>query len=66
MKQFECGSLVPGCTWHTQAEDSAEIIRRAAEHLRTAHGEGNGEGEIRPTLVEQIKSRVHEAGEVRP
>jgi predicted small metal-binding protein len=57
MKQFECGSLVPGCTWHTQSEESAEIVRRAAEHLRTAHGEAV----IRPSMVEQIKARVHEA-----
>ncbi len=23
MKTFECGTLVPGCTWHTEAEQSA-------------------------------------------
>jgi len=58
MKQFECGTLVPGCTWHTQAEESAEVVRRAADHLRTAHGET----EIRPEMIERIKERVHEAG----
>ena len=61
MKQFECGSLVPGCTWHTEAEESAEIVRRAAEHLRTAHGET----EIRPSIVEQIKARLHEVPQAR-
>ena len=35
MKSFECGTLVPGCTWHTEAQESAEVVRRAAEHLRT-------------------------------
>jgi predicted small metal-binding protein len=59
MKSFECGTLVPGCQWHTEAEESAEVVRRAAEHLRTAHGEE----EIRPNMVEQIKARVHEKGE---
>jgi len=59
MKSFECGTLVPGCQWHTEATDSAEVVRRAAEHLRTAHGEE----EVRPNLVEQIKARVHEKGE---
>jgi predicted small metal-binding protein len=57
MKQFECGSLVPGCTWHTEAEESAEVVRRATEHLRTAHGETI----IRPGLVDQIKARMHDA-----
>lgn len=56
MKQFECGSLVPGCRWHTEAEDGAEIVRRAAEHLRTAHDESV----IRSNMVEQIKARVHD------
>lgn len=54
MKTFECGTLVPGCTWHTQAEDSAEVVRRAAEHLRSAHGEE----QVRPNLVEEIKARI--------
>lgn len=54
MKTFECGTLVPGCTWHTQAEDSAEVVRRAAEHLRTAHGEE----QVRPNLVDEIKARL--------
>jgi predicted small metal-binding protein len=56
MKTFECGTLVPGCTWRTEAEESSEVIRRAAEHLRTAHGEA----EVRPTMVDQIKARVHD------
>ena len=54
MKTFECGTLVPGCTWHTQAEDSAEVVRRAAEHLRSAHGEE----QVRPNHVDEIKARI--------
>lgn len=54
MKQFECGSLVPGCPWHTRAEEEAEVVRRAVEHLRTAHGETV----IRETMVDAIKARI--------
>ena len=54
MKQYEC--LVPGCTWHTQAEDSSEVVRRATEHLRAVHGET----EVRPEMVDRIKQRLHE------
>jgi predicted small metal-binding protein len=57
MKQFECGTLVPGCSWHTEAEEAAEVVRRAADHLRTAHGETV----IRPEMVERVKERIHEA-----
>lgn len=54
MKQYEC--LVPGCDWHTKAEDSAEVVRRAADHLRAVHGESV----VRPEMVERIKQRIHE------
>jgi predicted small metal-binding protein len=54
MKQYAC--LVPGCAWHTEAEDSAEIVRRAAEHLRSVHNEE----EIRPAMIERIKERIHD------
>lgn len=61
MKQFECGTLVPGCTWHTEAEEGAEVVRRAAEHLRQAHGEQ----QVRPEMVDRIKERVHDADGAR-
>ncbi|NML72961.1 DUF1059 domain-containing protein [Rhizobium sp. S-51] len=56
MKQFECGSLVPGCSWHTRAEEEAEVVRRAVEHMRTAHGETV----IRENMVDNIKARITE------
>ena len=54
MKRFEGGSLVPGATWHVEAEDAAEVVRRAVEHLRTFHGET----EVRPEMIERIKERI--------
>ena len=39
------------------SEEEAEIVRRASEHMRTAH-DGM---EVRESTVEQIKSRIHEA-----
>ncbi|WP_275783936.1 DUF1059 domain-containing protein [Pararhizobium gei] len=56
MRLFECGTLVPGCSWHTRADDDAEVIRRAVEHLRASHGETL----IRETMVDHIKSRIVE------
>lgn len=54
MRLFECGSLVPGCEWHTRANDDAEVVRRAVEHMRMAHGEPT----IRESMVEHIKERI--------
>jgi len=46
--------LVPGCPWHTRAEEEAEVVRRSVGHMRTAHGETI----IRETMVENIKARI--------
>jgi predicted small metal-binding protein len=54
MRLFECGTLVPGCDWHTRANDDAEIVRRAVEHMRTVHGETV----IRENMVDNIKARI--------
>ena len=54
MRLFECGTLVPGCNWHSRADHDAELVRRAVEHLRQAHGET----QIRQTMVENIKARI--------
>jgi predicted small metal-binding protein len=54
MKEFHCGTLVPGCGWHTRNESEAEIIRRASEHMRETHGETV----IREKMVDAIKARI--------
>jgi predicted small metal-binding protein len=54
MRLFECGSLVPGCDWHTRANDEAEVVRRAVEHMRNAHGETM----IRENMIDHIKARI--------
>lgn len=54
MKRFESGSLIPGSTWHAEAETEAEVVRRAVENLRSLHGET----EVRPEMIERIKERI--------
>lgn len=54
MKEFQCGSLVPGCDWHTRHQDEAEVMRRAVEHMRETHGETI----IRETMIDAIRSRI--------
>lgn len=54
MRLFECGTLVPGCAWHTRADKDAEVVRRAVEHLKVTHGETI----VRETMIDQIKQRI--------
>jgi predicted small metal-binding protein len=54
MRLFECGTLVPGCDWHSRAETDGELVRRTVEHMRQAHGET----QIRESMVENIKARI--------
>lgn len=56
MKHFECATLVPGCDWHTRADEEAEVVRRVVDHLRVSHGEEL----IRPAMVEHIKQRIRD------
>ncbi|WP_296097474.1 DUF1059 domain-containing protein [uncultured Agrobacterium sp.] len=60
MRLFECGTLVPGCEWHTRADEDAEVVRRSVEHMRQAHGETI----IRETMVENIKARIRDENNV--
>ncbi|WEK05177.1 MAG: DUF1059 domain-containing protein [Candidatus Devosia phytovorans] len=62
MKRFESGSLIPGATWHAEAESEAEVVRRAVENLRTHHGET----EIRPEMIERIKERIVDTDDKAP
>ncbi len=54
MKIFECGTLVPGCQWHTSDSNEAEIVQRSVDHMKTAHGETI----IRESMVNAIKARI--------
>ncbi len=54
IKEFHCGTLVPGCDWHTRHQDQAEIVRRVVEHMQETHGEAI----IRQQMIEAIKQRI--------
>jgi predicted small metal-binding protein len=56
MKHYHCGTLVPGCEWHTRHDEEAEIMRRAIEHMRNVHGETV----IRESMIEAIRVRISE------
>jgi predicted small metal-binding protein len=61
MKLYHCGTLVPGCDWHTRDEDEAEIVSRALHHMRNAHGEDS----VNAGTVGKIKERIRTEADLK-
>ena len=55
-KELRCGDLMPGCEAVVQGEDEAEVMARAAEHAKNAHGLQ----EITPELAGKVRSAIKE------
>ena len=56
MKQFACGSVVPGCDGVVTGESDDEVLSAAAAHAEQAHGMT----EIPADLVAQIRGGITE------
>ncbi len=37
-KVIKCGDVVPGCKAVLEGQDDAEVLKKAAEHAKGAHG----------------------------
>ncbi len=57
MKQFACGTVVPGCDGVVTGESDDEVLSAAAVHAEEAHGMT----EIPADLVAQIREGITEA-----
>jgi predicted small metal-binding protein len=53
-KQLRCGDLMPGCSTVIEGKDDAEVLRKAAEHAKTAHGMQ----EIPPDVAQKVKGAI--------
>ena len=58
MKQFSCGSVVPGCTATFHAADEAGILMQVAAHARDDHGMATVPAE----LVAAVRERIATVG----
>lgn len=54
MKQFSCGTVVPGCDGVMSGETEDELLAAAAEHAEQVHGMT----EIPPELVDRIRAGI--------
>lgn len=54
MKEFVCGSVVPGCDARFTGETDEEILAQIPAHAAEAHGMT----EVPPEVVEQVKANI--------
>ena len=57
MKEFACGSVVPGCDARFTGESEEEILAQVPEHAAEAHGMTD----VPPEVVEQVKANINDA-----
>lgn len=54
MKTLRCGAIVPGCDVTLHGKSEADVLARAAEHARKAHGVTD----ISPAMMDKIKGAI--------
>jgi predicted small metal-binding protein len=54
MKQFNCGDVVPGCTWVTRHEHEDELWAEISSHAQDAHGMDVVPREVEDLIREKI------------
>jgi predicted small metal-binding protein len=56
MKEFRCGTLVPGCDAQFEGASEDEILQEIATHARDEHGMD----EVPPEIVDKIRASLIE------
>lgn len=60
-KILKCADVAAGCNAEIRGESEHDVLRKAAEHAKTAH---NMES-ISSDMLSKIKSAIHDEGEAR-
>lgn len=53
-KVLKCGDLMPGCNVVIEGKDVTEVMRKGAEHAKTAHGITT----IPPDMVKKVQAAI--------
>lgn len=61
MKEFKCGTIVPGCSTVFEGESESEILSQIGDHARDDHGMN----EVPPEVVDQIRANITERTQSR-
>jgi predicted small metal-binding protein len=60
-KVLKCGDINPGCNFEIKADSEHDVLRKAAEHAKTAHHMEN----IPPEVLSKVKGAIRDEGEPR-
>ena len=60
-KVLKCGDINPGCNFEIKADSEHDVLRKAAEHAKTANQMEN----IPPEVLSKVKGAIHDEGESR-
>jgi predicted small metal-binding protein len=60
-KVLKCSDVNPGCNIEIRGDSEHDVLRKAAEHAKTAH---NMES-IPPEVLSKVKGAIHDEGEAR-
>ena len=58
-KVLKCGDVVPGCKEEIKGDSEHDVLRKAAEHAKTAHHMDS----IPPEVLSKVKGAIHDEGE---
>jgi len=53
VKELRCGDVIPGCPAVIEGKDDTEVLKKAAEHAKSAHR--------LPTIPADLASKVQQA-----
>lgn len=55
-KQLKCADLMPGCNFVAEGKDVKEVMAKAAEHAKTAHGMAT----ISPAVAQKAQAAIRD------
>ena len=58
-KVLKCGDVVPGCKEEIKGDSEHDVLRKAAEHAKTAHHMDS----IPPDVLSKVKGAIHDEGD---
>ncbi len=60
-KVLKCSDVNPGCNFEIRGDSDQDVLRKTAEHAKTAHQMES----IPPDVLSKVKSAIHDEGEAR-